>query len=232
VSALPLRSRVASFLYDRSTFPFHLAFKTAAYVRTRRPFRHVVSDQEDAFAAVHIRKYYAARTSYGYQRGHSVVRHLDPALDRKRLKVLSMGPRTEIELYYLWLIFGFSWRNIVGVDLVSPSPKIVAGDFGVRLPFPDDAFDVVVASHCLEKSRDPVRTRDEIRRVTRVGGHVCVAGTRPTGEQLSRTFDLPVRLFREGVYGFVEVHGLRVADIDYLNARAEGGFEIIFRVAK
>ena len=230
---LPMRSRVTSFLYKRTSLPFRLAFKAAAQVRTRRPFRQHLTDGNDAFLGWHTREYYAELWKFGYHRMYSVVRNLDPALDRTRLKVLSIGPRTEIELYYLWLIFGFEWHNIVGVDLVSASSRIEVGDMGDRLPFPDDAFDVVVASHCLEKSRDAARTRDEIRRVTRPGGHVCVSGNRVTEAQLRhRTREVPMQYFRDGVYGFIELYGLTLTDIDYCNAVSPNGYEIIFRVAK
>jgi SAM-dependent methyltransferase len=230
---MPLRSRAANFVYKRTSLPFRLAFKAAAHARTRRPFRQFATDDNDAIVARHTREYYTELWKFGYHRMYELVRQLDPALDRRRLEVLSIGPRTEIELYYLWLIFGFAWDNIVGVDLVSPNPKIEVGDMGTRLPFADDSFDVVVASHSLEKSRDLTRTRDEIRRVTRAGGHVCVAGNRVTEEELNRrSSDLPVQFFRNGVYGFIELYGLNVSDIDYINAPSPHGFEIIFRVSK
>ena len=230
---MPLRARLAASVYQRTSLPFRIAFKAVAHARTRRPFCRLVTADEDAFLARHTREYYAELWTFGYHRMYDLLRHLDPTLDRSRLKVLSIGPRTEIELYYLWLIFGFSWDNITGVDLVSSSPKIELGDMGVRLPFQDNAFDVVVASHCLEKSRDAERTRGEIRRVTRAGGYVCAAGNRLTEEeQSSRMSDLPVQFFRGGVYGLIELYGLDLTSIDYFNARSPSGYEIIFRVAK
>lgn len=230
----PWRSRVAGALYRRTSLPFRFAFKAVAHARRRRPFRRLMTGDEDIFLARHTREYYVELWTYGYHRMYDLLCCLDPTLDRSRLKVLSIGPRTEIELYYLWLIFGFAWDNIVGVDIVSPSPKIELGDMGVRLPFPDDAFDIVVASHCLEKSRDAVRTRDEILRVTRPGGRVCAAGNRLTEEEQGRRGpdSLPVQFFRDGVYGFVDFYGLGVTTIDYLNARSPSGYEIIFRVVK
>jgi SAM-dependent methyltransferase len=233
VRSLPFRSRLASFLYSDATRPFfRWGFTAFARARTRPPFREHATVEHDPLLAPHIRKYYAGLWSFGYHRVHSVLQNLDAGLDRRELTVLSIGPRTEIELYYLWLFFGFEWSNIVGVDLVSASPKIKVGDMGDRLPFADDTFDVVVASHCLEKSRDPARTRDEIRRVTRAGGRVCVAGTRPTEAQLRQTFEIPVQLFHGGLSGFVELYKLRPEEIEYSNAVAPGGFEIIFRVSK
>jgi SAM-dependent methyltransferase len=230
---MPLRSRIAGFLYNRTSLPFRLAFRAAAHARTRKPFRQFVTGDQDGFLATHTSEYYVELWKFGYHRMYDLVRHLDPGLDRSRLKVLSIGPRTEIELYYLWLLFGFEWGNIVGVDLVSASAKIELGDMGVRLPFPDNTFDVVVASHCLEKSRDPARTRDEIRRVARPGGYVCAAGNRLTAEEFSQPIvGLPVQFFRNGVYGLMESYGLDVADIDYFNARSPSGYEIIFRVSK
>jgi SAM-dependent methyltransferase len=230
---MPLRARLSASLYKRSSLPFRTAFKLAAHVRTRRPFRQLVTGNEDAFLTRHTVEYYAELWKFGYHRMFDVVSHLDPELDRANLKVLSIGPRTEIELYYLWLIFGFEWDNIVGLDIVSPSPKIEIGNMGERLPFSDDSFDVVIASHCLEKSPDAGRTRDEIYRVIRAGGYVCAAGNRVTEEQLrQRTSDVPQMFFRDGLPGFIDHYGVKLENIDYLNARSPSGYEIIFRVRK
>lgn len=230
---IPFRSRLAESLYRRTSLPFRVAFKAAAHARTRRPFRQLVDGDQGTGLDKHTQAYFDELWKFGYHRMYDVVRHLDPSIDRGPLKVLSLGPRTEIELYYLWLIFGFTWENITGVDLVSPSEKIELGDMGDRLPFPDNAFDVLVASHCLEKSLDPVRTRDEIKRVSRPGGYVCIAGNRFTAEELRvRQSELPLHFFRHGAYGLIEQYGLEVKDIEYLNASGPSGFEIIFRVAK
>lgn len=123
-------SPIAGSVYRRTSLPFRIAFKMAAHARSPRPFRRLVEGDEDAFLARHTREYYVELWTYGYHRMYDLLCRLDPTLDRSRLRVLSIGPRTEIELYYLWLIFGFAWGNIAGVDLVSASSKIEFGDMG------------------------------------------------------------------------------------------------------
>ena len=51
--------------------------------------------------------------------------------------------------------------------LVHDRPTVLA--FVERLPFKDDAFDFVIASHVLEHSADPERFLSEIQRVARAG---------------------------------------------------------------
>ena len=93
--------------------------------------------------------------------------------DPKEAKVLSVGPRNEIELYLL-VLNGFKWENIEGVDLVASTDKIMIADFSVSLPFPDDSFDVMFAGSSLSKSCDPQRTASEIKGVLKPGGLVAI----------------------------------------------------------
>lgn len=91
------------------------------------------------------------------------------------MKVLSIGPRTEMELLHLVAI-GFQPGNITGVDLISTSPWIDLGDMHA-LPYPDRAFDVVISGWVLGYSKDPQAAVDEMARVTRDGGLVAVGCT-------------------------------------------------------
>jgi len=45
----------------------------------------------------------------------------------------------------------------------------VAGD-ACLLPFPDETFDIVISSECIEHTLDPHRAVSEMKRVTKVGG--------------------------------------------------------------
>jgi len=64
-----------------------------------------------------------------------------------------------------------------GVDSM---PLDAPGDFTFRqadldaqpIPFPDDSFDLVVASHIIEHLRDPIRFCQELVRITKPGGSV------------------------------------------------------------
>ena len=100
----------------------------------------------------------------------TVIQRVRPRL--RDLRVLSIGPRAEGELLNL-LAHGFRWRNITGLDLFSYSPKIDVGDMH-DMSYPDDSFDVVVASRVLGYSESPARAAAEMVRVTRPGGVIAV----------------------------------------------------------
>lgn len=91
------------------------------------------------------------------------------------LKVLSIGPRTEMELIHLVGI-GFEPENITGVDLISTSPWIDTGDMHA-LPYPDKTFDVVISSWVLGYSREPQTAMDEMVRVMTDGGIIAIGAT-------------------------------------------------------
>lgn len=92
-----------------------------------------------------------------------------------RLQVLSIGPRTEMELMHLVAV-GFQPENISAVDLISTSPWIDLGDMHA-LPYADRAFDVTISSWVLGYSRDPQKAVDEMVRVTKDGGIIAIGCT-------------------------------------------------------
>lgn len=221
------RTTLGVSFYRRTSLPFRWTFRLVARLRSPGRFKQLDSD---AYLAAHTTYHSRVRWWYGYHRVYDLVRNFHPTQDPSGLRVLSIGPRTEIELYYLWLFFGFSWRNIEGADLVSTSSKIRCADMSVNLPFEDDTFDVIIASHCLEKSRDPQRTRDEIKRVAKPGARVLVGGDR--SEKTSKSFPIPIRYFQNGAHGLIDLYQLSLNDIEHMNARSPHGYEIIFRVSK
>jgi hypothetical protein len=91
------------------------------------------------------------------------------------LKVLSIGPRTEMEIFHL-LGIGFSLKNIAAVDLISSSPLIDLGDMHA-LPYPDRAFDVVISSWVLNYSNRPQLAMDEMVRVCADRGLIAIGLT-------------------------------------------------------
>lgn len=93
----------------------------------------------------------------------------------ERFKVLSIGPRTEMELYHL-VGCGFLAQNISAIDLISPSPWIDAGDMHA-MPYADQSFDISISSWVLAYSRTPQKAVDEMLRVTRSGGIVAIGCT-------------------------------------------------------
>ncbi len=90
----------------------------------------------------------------------------------KDYKVLSIGPRSEEEIFCL-MACGFKPDNITGVDLLSYSDFIELGDMH-ELPYEDNAFDIVIAGWVLAYSSDNQKAADEILRVVKPGGYVAV----------------------------------------------------------
>lgn len=86
-------------------------------------------------------------------------------------KVLSIGPRTEGEIFCL-RGYGFKPKNIRGLDLISYSPYIDVGDMHA-MPYPDNTYDVIISSCVLGYSLDPQQACDEISRVAKDGALIC-----------------------------------------------------------
>lgn len=101
---------------------------------------------------------------------------LDPVFGQaQKLKVLSIGPRTEMELLHLVGV-GFRPQNIWAVDLISSSPWMDVGDMH-KLPYPDKMFDVVISSWVLNYSKDPQLAVNEMVRVCAKRGLIAIGLT-------------------------------------------------------
>lgn len=86
--------------------------------------------------------------------------------------VLCIGPRTEGELFSL-AAHGFMWDHILGLDLISYSPRVRLGDMHeTRLDA--HSFDAVVLGWVLAYSEQPELAAREVIRITRPGGIVAV----------------------------------------------------------
>jgi SAM-dependent methyltransferase len=90
----------------------------------------------------------------------------------ERLKALSIGPRTEMELLHLMGI-GFVAENLRAVDLIASSPLMDLGDMH-HLPYGDREFDVVISGWVLTYSKDPARAVREMVRVCKNGGLIAI----------------------------------------------------------
>ena len=102
------------------------------------------------------------------------------------LKVLSIGGRTEMELFAL-LAGGFSLSNITMIDLFSYSPYVQVGDMH-EMGCPDNEFDVIVFGDVLAYSREPGIAVKEIIRVAKnkaiiSTAHGCTKGYAPAWEK-------------------------------------------------
>jgi SAM-dependent methyltransferase len=93
--------------------------------------------------------------------------------------VLCLGPRNAVELD---LLVNAGYSGVHGLDLFSSSDRITVGDMH-QIPFADDEFRMVWASHVLEHARRPHQVFAEIFRVLRPGGYLFAAW--PTGFQIN-----------------------------------------------
>lgn len=89
----------------------------------------------------------------------------------RQSRVLVIGPRNEAEILLLSL-YGFALKNIVGVDLLTYSPKILQQDMH-NLQFPDESFDVVYVLYTLPYAYDLRKACSEIVRVLKNDGVVA-----------------------------------------------------------
>ncbi|MBP6060427.1 MAG: methyltransferase domain-containing protein [Candidatus Pacebacteria bacterium] len=112
-------------------------------------------------------------------RTHQLIRPLVSIerVSRKQnqLKVLSIGPRNEAEIFNLWA-YGFSLKNITGLDLISYSPYIQIGDMH-QMCFQSESFDIVIAGWVLVYSQNPELAAKEIVRVSKDQAIIAVTAS-------------------------------------------------------
>lgn len=94
------------------------------------------------------------------------------SLNRAKLKVLCIGPRTEAE-FFTFIGEGFSPENLTGLDLMSYSEFVDVGDMH-HMPYKADTFDIVFVGWTLTYSKDLQRVADECIRVAKPGGYVAL----------------------------------------------------------
>ncbi len=96
-------------------------------------------------------------------------------LEFKNLKVLSIGPRAEGEIYNIFA-HGFEMKNITGIDLFTYSPLIKLGDMH-NLKFKDEEFDIVLMGWCLAYSNNKKKALTEVKRVLSKNGLLVIGYT-------------------------------------------------------
>ena len=109
----------------------------------------------------------------------SIMFNVVTAIERVRqnienLDVLSIGPRSEIEIFAMMAV-GFNPDRIHAVDLFTYSPYVELGDMH-NLPYADNAFDIAFLGWVLSYSRDQSVVVREIMRVCRDRAIVVLAG--------------------------------------------------------
>jgi len=88
------------------------------------------------------------------------------------MKVLSVGPRTEAELFRL-VSMGFQLKNIKSVDIQSYSKLVELGDI-IKMPFEDNSFDLVIIGWVLVYTNEPAKAIKEVVRVLKNNGIVTM----------------------------------------------------------
>ena len=106
---------------------------------------------------------------------------------RASMDVLSVGPRSEIEIFGM-LGAGFSMDRIKAVDLFSYSPYVDIGDMH-HLPYPDSSFDIIFLGWVLSYSRDQQAVAKEIMRVARDRSIIVLAGDYSDDSQNRAVFE-------------------------------------------
>ena len=135
-------------------------------------------DQESAHLGRNTLKHNSSNVIHSifkHERVHHIVRPL-LAIDEINhrlpfLKVLSVGPRSEAELL-LYAGYGFTWKNLRGLDLFSYSPMIDVGDMH-DMPYEDNSFDVIFLGWVLSYSEDRDRALKEMVRVLKPHGYIA-----------------------------------------------------------
>lgn len=102
------------------------------------------------------------------------------SINKAKLKVLSIGPRSEAELLLI-AGYGFKFSNIRGIDLFSYSPKIDVGDMH-GMPYENNSFDVIFSGWVLAYSDKQENALKEMVRVLRPGGYITF------GQGFDKTF--------------------------------------------
>lgn len=102
-----------------------------------------------------------------------------PNLSNKKLLII--GPRNVQELYMAW-IYGFSWNNIMGIDLYSSHKKIKVMDMH-NIDFKDETFDCVVMSNTLAYANNTEKVINEVCRVLKPNGVFSFGATYDPGDK-------------------------------------------------
>ena len=97
-----------------------------------------------------------------------ILRHVS------EMKVLTVGPRTECEIFTL-VAGGFLPENIFALDLISYSKFIDLGDMH-DMPYDNNSFDIVLLPWVLGYSGDIPKAVEETLRVAKPGAYIGVGG--------------------------------------------------------
>jgi hypothetical protein len=91
-----------------------------------------------------------------------------------KLDVLTIGPRSEIEIFAM-MAAGFDLTRIKALDLFSYSPYVDLGDMH-KTPYADNSFDVIFLGWVLSYSKDQSSVARELIRIARNRCVIVLAG--------------------------------------------------------
>lgn len=131
------------------------------------------------------------RNGFSFARANEVCSILKPILEldfqidsktvstMRKLNIACLGCRDSLEINFARRFFTFNKSPYVrGVDLYSEAPEVIVGDM-LDLPFENETFDIVISSHSLEHVDNYDLAIQEMRRILKVDGYICIEV--PTG---------------------------------------------------
>lgn len=178
----------------------------------------------------------------GGARTHQLIRPL-VSIERiqrtqNKLKVISIGPRSEAEIFNLYA-YGFKLKNITGLDLITYSPYVHIGDMH-QMPFDNSSFDVAIAGWVFVYSENPKLAAKETIRICKDKAIIAVTASynnRSLEEVVERHGSLEAKRFdsldaiKEAFSGHIDFIYFQ-QDIDPLFVNDIASATLIFRVKK
>lgn len=196
----------------------------------RRKFSEIISDANSQNTIEHNIRGLGELSA---PRSHILIRPLTSVgwvyRHAHELKVLSIGPRVEGEIYNI-IGHGFRKKNITGLDLFSYSPLIDVGDMH-SMEFEDASFDIIICGWVLGYSDDRTAAAREILRVTKPGGLISVgnayAASDPVAqsEKLNMSYEIGSAEVLNSLAQLEKVFGIEPKDYIYRSEGAETGVD-------
>jgi ubiquinone/menaquinone biosynthesis C-methylase UbiE len=163
---------------------------------------------------------YSGFLGFLFKKNHELMEiNLFELNNKKNIKVLEIGGGTMPHIKFLKHPFNSYYsidtdeNNELNNFYKKKFPNIIYKKYnGNKIPFPDNSFNRIVISHCLEHILNPEKFLLEMLRVTKKGGVITVALPTDPG--------FAWRLGRFFIKKFIQkkTHNLSDLDYDYVNA--------------
>jgi SAM-dependent methyltransferase len=132
----------------------------------------------------------------------------------EKTKILTIGPRSEGEILNL-VAYGFSLKNIRGLDLISYSPWIDIGDMH-NMPYKDDSFNVLVNGFCIEYSENYQKAANEMLRVVKDGGILAIGFSHTAPKLREKIAEQKGYKFTKSLHNLDHLYDLFKGHIDHI----------------